>query len=67
MASGACDVALGCEKLKDTGYGGLPQRTRGVTNDMYWRNLSAPGMFAQLAAGKVDETRCANRSFTGIG
>ncbi len=53
VASGACDIALalGCEKLKDTGYGGLPQRTRGVTNDMYWPNLSAPGMFAQLAAG----------------
>ena len=53
VASGACDIALalGCEKLKDTGYGGLHQRGRGVTNDMYWPNLSAPGMFAQLAAG----------------
>jgi acetyl-CoA C-acetyltransferase len=53
VASGACDIALalGCEKLKDTGYGGLPQRTRGVTNSMYWPNLSAPGAFAQLAAG----------------
>ena len=53
VASGACDIALalGCEKLKDTGYGGLPQRGRGVTNSMYWPNLSAPGMFAQLAAG----------------
>jgi len=44
-------LALGCEKLKDTGYGGLPQRTRGVTNDMFYPNLSAPGSFAQLAAG----------------
>jgi acetyl-CoA C-acetyltransferase len=53
VAAGACDIALalGCEKLKDTGYGGLPQRTRGVTNSMYWPNLSAPGAFAQLAAG----------------
>lgn len=53
VASGACDIALamGFEKLKDTGYGGLPQRSRGVTNDMYYPNLSAPGMFAQLAAG----------------
>jgi acetyl-CoA C-acetyltransferase len=53
VASGACDIALalGCEKLKDTGYGGLPQRTRGITNSMYWPNLSAPGVFAQLAAG----------------
>jgi acetyl-CoA C-acetyltransferase len=53
VASGAADIALalGCEKLKDTGYGGLPQRTRGVTNDMISPNLSAPGSFAQLAAG----------------
>jgi acetyl-CoA C-acetyltransferase len=53
VASGAVDIALalGCEKLKDTGYGGLPQRTRGVTNSMYWPNLSAPGVFAQLATG----------------
>lgn len=52
VASGACDIALavGVEKLKDTGYGGLPQRSRGVTNNMWWANLSAPGSFAQLAA-----------------
>jgi acetyl-CoA C-acetyltransferase len=52
VASGACDIALalGCEKLKDTGYGGLPQRSRGAVNSMYWPNLSAPGSFAQLAA-----------------
>lgn len=52
VASGACDVALamGVEKLKDTGYGGLPQRTRGRLNDMWWATLSAPGAFAQLAA-----------------
>ena len=51
VASGACDIALalGVEKLKDTGYGGLPQRTRGALNDMYWANFSAPGAFAQLA------------------
>ena len=52
VASGACDIALalGCEKLKDTGYGGLPQRSRGSLNSMIWPNLSAPGSFAQLAA-----------------
>ena len=52
VASGAADIALalGVEKLKDTGYGGLPQRGRGVLNSMYWPNLSAPGSFAQLAA-----------------
>jgi acetyl-CoA C-acetyltransferase len=51
VAAGACDIALalGCEKLKDTGYGGLPQRTRGRVNDLYWPNVSAPGAFAQLA------------------
>ena len=52
VASGAADIALalGVEKLKDTGYGGLPQRGRGALNSMYWPNLSAPGSFAQLAA-----------------
>ena len=52
VASGACDIALalGVEKLKDTGYGGLPQRSRGALNDQYWSNMSAPGSFAQLAS-----------------
>src|ERR1700682_3989336 len=51
VAAGACDIALalGVEKLKDTGDGGLPQRSRGSVNSMYWPNLSAPGAFAQLA------------------
>ena len=51
VASGACDIALalGVEKLKDTGYGGLPQRSRGAKNDLFWANFSAPGSFAQLA------------------
>lgn len=52
VASGAADIALalGVEKLKDTGYGGLPQRGRGTLNNMTWPNLSAPGLFAQLGA-----------------
>ncbi len=52
VAAGACDIALalGAEKLKDTGYGGLPSRTRGVTNDMLGANATAPGSFAQLAS-----------------
>ncbi|MBL4907193.1 MAG: hypothetical protein JKX94_07065, partial [Sneathiella sp.] len=51
VASGACDIAMavGVEKLKDTGYGGLPQRGRGSVNDLFWANASAPGSFAQLA------------------
>jgi acetyl-CoA C-acetyltransferase len=52
VASGACDIALamGVEKLKDTGYGGLPVRTRGTSFDMVGVVGSAPGNFAQLAA-----------------
>jgi acetyl-CoA C-acetyltransferase len=52
VASGACDiaVAVGVEKLKDTGYGGLPVRTRGTTSDMIGVVGSSPGNFAQLAA-----------------
>ena len=52
VASGACDIALalGVEKLKDTGYGGLPQRSRGSVNDQIWPNASAPGSFAQIAS-----------------
>ena len=51
VAAGACDVALalGVEKLKDTGYGGLPPRTKGVANDLWMPYGSAPGTFAQLA------------------
>lgn len=52
VASGAADIALaiGVEKLKDTGYGGLPVRTRGVLHDMIGVVGSAPGNFAQLAS-----------------
>jgi len=51
VASGACDIALalGVEKLKDTGYGGLPVRTKGLFNDLWMPNGSGPGAFAQLA------------------
>ena len=52
VVSGAADIALamGVEKLKDTGYGGLPIRTRGTQWDMIGTNGSAPGNFAQLAS-----------------
>ncbi len=51
VASGAADIALACgvEKLKDTGYGGLPQNMAGAVSAMTWANMSAPGSFAQLA------------------
>jgi acetyl-CoA C-acetyltransferase len=60
VAAGACDIALalGVEKLKDTGYGGLPQRSRGALNSMFWANLSAPGSFAQLAGAYVAKHGC---------
>jgi acetyl-CoA C-acetyltransferase len=53
VASGAVDIALaiGAEKLKDTGYGGLPARFRGTFNDLWMTLGSAPAGFAQLAAG----------------
>ncbi|MEW6529911.1 MAG: acetyl-CoA acetyltransferase [Thermodesulfobacteriota bacterium] len=52
VAAGAYDIvlALGVEKLKDTGYGGLPGGAgRGVKAFMEQANMTAPGMFAQLA------------------
>ncbi len=58
VASGACDIALalGVEKVKDLGYGGLPGANDEIrafgTPGMYfypnWTNTN-PGMFAQLA------------------
>ena len=52
VASGAADIALalGVEKLKDTGYGGLPGG-RGAPLQQLWNaNGTAPGNFAQLAS-----------------
>jgi len=51
VAAGACDIALamGVEKLKDTGYSGLPERTKGTFEDLYTHRKAAPGAFAQLA------------------
>ncbi len=55
VASGACDIALaqGMEKLKDTGYGGLPAIdgvNAGSLSGQVRPNISAPGAFAQLAS-----------------
>lgn len=59
VAAGAYDIvlALGVEKLKDTGYGGLPVRTRGVANDLWLPNATAPGAFAQLATAYAAKHR----------
>ncbi len=53
VASGACDIALavGVEKLKDTGYGGLPDfgAVMGTQNRLIYPNVTAPGAFAMMA------------------
>ena len=54
VASGAYDVALalGVEKLKDIGYGGLPNwgANAGTWTWQWMPNITAPGAFAQLAS-----------------
>jgi acetyl-CoA C-acetyltransferase len=59
VAAGACDIALamGCEKLKDTGFAGLPERTKGTFEDLYQPGFTAPGAFAQLAAAYAAKHR----------
>lgn len=58
VGSGACDVALavGVEKLKDIGYGGLPDfsQLRGIYNRQIYPNMTAPGMFAMMATKYFD-------------
>lgn len=52
VASGAYDIALaaGVEKLKDVGYGGLPDSPIfGQLSRLIAPNATAPGLFAQLA------------------
>jgi acetyl-CoA C-acetyltransferase len=52
VAAGVYDIVLaaGVEKLKDTGYGGLPGgAVMGVMYQMNGANATAPGGFAQLA------------------
>ncbi|MGB6087829.1 acetyl-CoA acetyltransferase [Parvibaculum sp.] len=52
VASGAADIALavGVEKLNDTGYGGLPVGNMGTLSPQWSPSGSAPGNFAQLAS-----------------
>jgi acetyl-CoA C-acetyltransferase len=52
VAAGACDIALalGVEKLKDTGYGGLPVSSVGTYIPQWYPNAVAPANFAQLAS-----------------
>ncbi|MGR8919051.1 MAG: acetyl-CoA acetyltransferase [Gammaproteobacteria bacterium] len=60
VAAGACDIALavGVEKLKDTGYAGLPERSKGTFDDLWLPNATAPGAFAQLASAYAAKHGC---------
>lgn len=64
VASGAYDIclALGVEKLKDTGYGGLPAwgSTAGTLTWQFFPNATAPGLFAQLASAYVAKFKIKN-------
>ncbi len=57
VASGAYDIALaiGVEKLKDIGYGGLPEfsTAMGTLNQLWMANFTAPGGFAMLASSSA--------------
>jgi acetyl-CoA C-acetyltransferase len=59
VASGACDIALalGAEKLKDTGYGGLPGfgDLMGTDFRLTFPNFTAPGGFAMMATTYFDK------------
>ena len=59
VASGAYDIclALGSEKLKDTGYAGLPEFSHnlGTKNRLIFPNMTAPGGFAMLATRYFDK------------
>ncbi|MEM9618966.1 MAG: acetyl-CoA acetyltransferase [Pseudomonadota bacterium] len=59
VAAGACDIAIamGCEKLKDTGFAGLPERTKGTFEDLYQPGFTPPGAFAQLGAAYAAKHR----------
>ena len=52
VAAGVCDIAiaLGVEKLKDTGYGGLPVAQVGTFIPQWSPAAVAPANFAQLAS-----------------
>ncbi len=66
VASGAYDIclALGVEKLKDTGYGGLPSFTGSDSGSLIWQwfpNMTAPGAFAQLASAYAAKYKVPDR------
>jgi acetyl-CoA C-acetyltransferase len=67
VAAGAADIAIavGVEKLKDTGYGGLPVGAPGTLAPQIIPNGSAPGNFAQLASPTAPSTASRARTSSG--
>ena len=66
VASGAYDIvlAMGVEKLKDTGYGGLPSFVGSDSGSLSWQwfpNMTAPGAFAQLASAYAAKYKIPDR------
>jgi len=66
VASGAYDIclALGAEKLKDIGYGGLPNFVGSNSGTLTWQwfpNMTAPGAFAQLASAYSAKYKISNK------
>jgi acetyl-CoA C-acetyltransferase len=66
VASGAYDIclALGAEKLKDIGYGGLPNFVGSNSGTLTWQwfpNMTAPGAFAQLASAYAAKYKVTDR------
>lgn len=61
VASGAVDIALaiGVEKLKDVGFGGLPPRYPGALVPLWGPSASNAGNFAQLASAYCAKHRIA--------
>lgn len=61
VAAGAADIALavGVEKLKDTGFGGLPQINQGTRTPQWYANYSTVGGFAQVANAYAAKHRIA--------
>ncbi|MCL5958511.1 MAG: acetyl-CoA acetyltransferase [Chloroflexi bacterium] len=59
VAAGACDIALalGVEKLKDTGFGGLPQQFMGTVRWQFDSQMAAPACFAQVATAYAAKHR----------
>ncbi len=64
VAAGACDIALalGVEKLKDTGYGGLPQREGATLNPAVERQRLRARQFRAACLGLSRQARCLART-----